>query len=397
MDRESALAAADALIAAAVVEEIIPGAVLLVAKDGKVLHEKAFGYAQRYDYGKVEKSEPVSMASNQIFDLASLTKVFATTFGLMILVDEKKVDLEAPVYRYLPDFRGTNKDNVTVRRLLTHSSGLAPWKPLYYHADTARDTYATIRDLPLASPVGQERHYSDLGFMLLGYLIEAVNRAAARCFSDGGAIRTPGPAFNDLSAPVSWLERIRCHFPWQPRSRNAWSPTMILVICVMKTRIRLRDGEPMYWMERSMTGTPTTLIMESPSTRGFFSTASELNVLMTLLLNEGVYEGKRFLSEATVEMFLTKDASFANGLGWAMSTDDLPADELPEGSFGHTGFTGTYALGVRGEDVSIILLTNRQNIGVQSSGNYHSVDPLRREITALLLRSLQRGAFAELE
>ena len=82
------------MIAAAVVEEIIPGAVLLIAKDGKVLHEKAFGYAQRYDYGKVERSEPVSMASNQIFDLASLTKVFSTTFGLMILVDEKKVDLE---------------------------------------------------------------------------------------------------------------------------------------------------------------------------------------------------------------------------------------------------------------------------------------------------------------
>ena len=67
-----------------------------------MLHEKAFGYAQRYDYGKVERSEPVSMASNQIFDLASLTKVFSTTFGLMILVDEKKVDLEALVHTYLP-------------------------------------------------------------------------------------------------------------------------------------------------------------------------------------------------------------------------------------------------------------------------------------------------------
>jgi len=69
------------LIAGAVEEEIIPGAVLLVAKDGKVLHEKAYGYAQRYDYGKVEKSEPIFMASDQLFDLASLTKVFATTFG----------------------------------------------------------------------------------------------------------------------------------------------------------------------------------------------------------------------------------------------------------------------------------------------------------------------------
>ena len=147
---------------------------------------------------------------------------------------------------------------------------------------------------------------------------------------------------------------------------------------------------------------------------GLFSTASELNVLMTLLLNEGVYEGNVTLPQVRShavpgEMFLTKlrrrgknnyqvfVASFANGLGWAMSTNDLPADSLPEGSFGHTGFTGTYALGVPGEDFSIILLTNRQNNGVQSSGDYHSVDPLRREITALLLSSLQRGAFAELE
>ena len=396
MDRESALATADALIAAAVVEEIIPRAVLLVAKDGKVLHEKAFGYAQRYDYGKVEKSEPVSMASNQIFDLASLTKVFATTFGLMILVDEKKVDLEAPVYRYLPDFRGTNKDNVTVRHLLTHSSGLAPWKPLYYHADTARDTYATIRDLPLASPVGQERHYSDLGFMLLGYLIEAVTRRPLDVFLTEALYEPLGLRSTTFRPRSHGLNGFAVTSHGNPFEKRMVADDDFDYLCdedpysFTRWRTYVLDGEVndgnAYHANNGVAGHA-----------GLFSTASELNVLMTLLLNEGVYEGKRFLSEATVEMFLTKDASFANGLGWAMSTDDLPADELPEGSFGHTGFTGTYALGVRGEDVSIILLTNRQNIGVQSSGNYHSVDPLRREITALLLRSLQRGAFAELE
>ena len=119
---------------------------------------------------------------------------------------------------------------------------------------------------------------------------------------------------------------------------------------------------------------------------GLFSTAQDLHVLMYLLHNQGVFNGDRFLSETTVATFLSRDAH-GNGLGWAMSTDVLPVDELPAGAFGHTGFTGTYALGVPNAGLTLILLTNRQNHGVLESGEYRSVDPLRKQVTASLLET----------
>ncbi len=121
---------------------------------------------------------------------------------------------------------------------------------------------------------------------------------------------------------------------------------------------------------------------------GLFSTASDLQVLLDLLLNKGVYTGRRLLSEEVVETFLTKDR-FGHGLGWAMSTDVIPVDDLPEGTFGHTGFTGTYAVAVPAYGLSIILLTNRQNVGVDASGYYNSVTPLRRSITELMIEAVR--------
>ncbi|HMA20778.1 MAG TPA: sulfatase/phosphatase domain-containing protein, partial [Gemmatimonadaceae bacterium] len=108
---------------------VTAGAVLLVAKDGRVLHDRAFGYAELNDYSMHRLPNPRAMTTSTMFDLASVTKVMATTFAMMMLVDEGKVDLDAPVYRYLPDFRGPHLDSITVRHLLQHSSGLVQWQP----------------------------------------------------------------------------------------------------------------------------------------------------------------------------------------------------------------------------------------------------------------------------
>src|SRR5438034_11492952 len=115
------------------------------------------------------------MRASTMFDLASVSKVVATTMGRMLLVDRGKIELDAPVYRYLPDFRGPHLDSITVRHLLSHSAGLVQWQPLYYHASNIAQTYAVIRDMPLEWGVGDARHYSDLGFMLLGYIVERVS------------------------------------------------------------------------------------------------------------------------------------------------------------------------------------------------------------------------------
>ena len=142
---------------------LIPSSVS-VAKDERVLHERAFGYAQLNDYEGGRLPSPRLMRTST-FDLASVTKVMATTFAMMLLVDRGQVDVDAPVYRYLPDFRGPHLDSITVRHLLTHSSGLVQWQPLYYHAANGAQAYRVIREMPLAWGVGEARHYSDLGFM----------------------------------------------------------------------------------------------------------------------------------------------------------------------------------------------------------------------------------------
>src|SRR5205823_6198634 len=117
---------------------------------------------------------PRPMHTSTLFDLASVTKVMATTMAVMMLASEGRIEVDAPVYRYLPDFRGPHLDSITVRHLLTHSAGLVQWQPLYYHASSTRETYDVIRRMPLQWGVGEGRHYSDLGFMLLGDIVERV-------------------------------------------------------------------------------------------------------------------------------------------------------------------------------------------------------------------------------
>src|SRR5690554_1166628 len=129
------IAQADSIVADAVARERVPGAVLLVAQHGRVLHERAYGYAQLYELrgGRVERlAEPRPMRTGTLFDLASVTKVMATTFAVMLLVDRSTLEPDAPVGRYLPELRDPPHGAITVRQLLTHSSGLHRWQPIYY-------------------------------------------------------------------------------------------------------------------------------------------------------------------------------------------------------------------------------------------------------------------------
>ncbi|HKW11875.1 MAG TPA: serine hydrolase domain-containing protein, partial [Gemmatimonadaceae bacterium] len=167
------LATADSIIAAAI-EHTIPGAVLVVSQNGQVIHERAFGWAELNDFQGRRLAQPRPMHTSTMFDLASVTKVMATTMAVMMLVSQNRIDVESPVYRYLPDFRGPHLDSIRVRHLLQHSAGLVQWQPLYYHASNEHATYDVIRHMPLQWGVGEGRHYSDLGFMLLGDIVEHV-------------------------------------------------------------------------------------------------------------------------------------------------------------------------------------------------------------------------------
>jgi serine-type D-Ala-D-Ala carboxypeptidase len=376
------LAQTDSLVAAAIGVKM-PGAVLVVARDGVVLQERAFGFAQLNDFEGHRLASPRPMKTSTLFDLASVTKVMATTFAVMLLVDQGKIDVEAPVYRYLADFRGPHLDSITVRHLLTHSSGLVQWQPLYYHATNSQETYEVIRAMPLGWGVGEARHYSDLGFMLLGRIVEQVSGQTLPQFlvrelygplSLKHSVFTPrthGFTQFAVTEPGNVYERHMVYDPnfgydysGDPAAWNGWRQYVL-------------DGEVDDGNSWYANG-------GAAGHAGLFSTAADLRVLLDLLNGKGAYKGRRFVRAEVVEQFLTKD-KFLHYLGWQYPPG------LPEGSFSHTGFTGTYVLGVPQYGLSVVLLTNRQNLGTDAKGFFPDVGPLQQAVA----RALVNGAEAD--
>ena len=373
--RAAGIASADSLIDAAV-GKLIPGAVFLVAKDGRVVHERAFGYAQLNDYEGRRLAAPRPMRASTMFDLASVSKVMATTMGTMLLVDRGKIELDAPVYRYLPDFRGPHLDSITVRHLLSHSAGLVQWQPLYYHASNIAQTYAVIRDMPLEWGVGDARHYSDLGFMLLGYIVERVSGQRLDSFLEQNLYRPLGlrsttfnaksHGFTDFAATEQGnvYEKHMVYdstFGYRYRGdATAWNGWRQYVL-----NGEVDDGNS-YYANGGVAGHA-----------GLFSTAADLRVLLDLLSNRGSYGGRQYIRSEVVDTFLTRD-KYENYLGWQAPT------YLPAGSFSHTGFTGTFVAGIPQYRLSIVLLTNRQNMGTDARGYFPDVGPLQQAVTRLI-------------
>jgi serine-type D-Ala-D-Ala carboxypeptidase len=377
------LATADSLIEAAIAKEQMPGAVLLVAKDGKVVRERAYGRAQLYDDGMRRLVAPRPMHTSTLFDLASVTKVMATTNALMLLVDRGLVDVDAPVYRYLPDFRGPHLDSITVRHLLTHSAGLVQWQPLYYRASNKAQTYDVIRQMPLQWGVGEARHYSDLGFMLLGFLVERVSGESLDVFLD-----------RELYTPLGLRTTL-----WNPKSRgildvaatedgNGYEHHMVYD----DNFGYLYKGDKTAWngwrqyvlIGETNDGNSWYANGGVAGHAGLFSTAADLRVLVDLLINRGAYGGHQYIQPRVVDLFLTRDR-YGHYLGW-----QVPAD-MPPGSFAHNGFTGTYVAGVPSARLSIVLLTNRQNVGTNAQGYFPNVAPL----DAAVLQAVVSGDAAD--
>ena len=143
-----------------------PGAVLAVGRHGRMALLAPVG---RYGIGETDPVEPTTL-----YDLASLTKVVGLTTACMLLVDEGKLELDAPVQHYLPAFRGAGKKRVTIRHLLTHSSGLPDWRPLYRETANRAEALALVDTTPLEWPPGERFVYSDLGAIVLAQVVEAI-------------------------------------------------------------------------------------------------------------------------------------------------------------------------------------------------------------------------------
>ena len=337
----SGAGALDDAVEQAIRENRIPGAVLLVGHDGKVVFRKAYGKR-----ALVPGEEP--MTADTIFDCASLTKVVATTSALMELFEEGKFRLNDRVTEYLPPFQG-GKSDITIRNLMTHFSGLRPdldLDPPWSGYETG--IHRALTDKP-AGPPGVRFVYSDINFILLG---EIVHRLSGEMVSDY--------ARKKVFEPLGMHDTM---FLPPERLRPRIAPTETL-----------EPGRPL----RGVVHDPTARNMGGIAGHaGLFSTADDLARFCQMMLDRGSWQGSRIFSPLTVRKFTTPqspaDQPILRGLGWDIDSpySGERGDLFPIGSYGHTGFTGTSLWIDPSSDTYVILLTN-------------SVHPhLRPAITAL--------------
>jgi len=365
---------------------LIPGAVLQVQHKGKIIYQQAAGYARRFDTTGSELKKPEQLRLTHLYDIASLTKVTGTTTAIMLLTDQGKLHPDDRVGKYIPAFNSADKKEITIRHLLTHTSGLIEWYPLYYRANTKTATYELIASLPLKYPVGKERHYSDLGFVILGQIIETISGESLADFERKNIFQPMGMKqtlytpvkynYKGIVAPTSFgnpYEYRMVHdsslgFVFKEINPDQWNGWRTYFL-----RGEVNDGNCWYACE-GVNGAA-----------GLFSTAADLQLLVNMLLSKK--EGG-LISPKTKELFLTKD-QFNNGLGWMMDPVNSFMKNAPEGSFGHTGFTGTSIAVVPSMELSVILLVNRQQRGLLPSNEYYNLNPLRRRIFETILNALK--------
>jgi serine-type D-Ala-D-Ala carboxypeptidase len=381
----------DSILNKEVNQNLIPGAVIQVKYSGDIIFKNAYGYAQKYDDHHQPLTSPDKMQMNTLFDIASLTKVTGTTTAIMLLADQGKLSVDDPVSKFLPAFGSRDKKDMKIRHLLTHTAGLYEWYPLYYFSSNKKTTYELIDILPLKYPVGRGRHYSDLGFVLLGEIIEIISGLSLEQFVQQNIFlplgmnhtlynpRTKGRTSNIAATSFgNPFEKRMVHdstlgFTVSSVDPDHWNGWRTYVL-----RGEVNDGNAWY-ANGGISGAA-----------GLFSTAEDLQILVDMLLNKGMSGGKQFISEKTIELFLTID-NFKNGLGWMMDPSNSFMKTAPAGSFGHTGFTGTSIVVVPEYKLSVILLINRQHEGLQASGEYYNVGPIRQQIFEAVMKYCRKG------
>lgn len=325
------LAGAVAYLRAEVDSGAFPGAVLAVGRHGRLALLAPVGH-----YG-VDDPRPVDAGT--LYDIASLTKVVGLTTACMLLVDSRQLDLDAPVVRYVPEFRGPMKDRVTVRQLLTHAAGLLADLPLYDSTATRTAALAAVDTTTLVAPPGTSYRYSDLSAIVL---MQAVERITGKPFDRFLAERVFGP----LGMPAT-------RFLPPVASRDRIAPTE------HDTVFRHR------WLRGEVHDESAARLGGVSGNAGLFSNALDLSRFAAMLLNGGAWDTLQLIRAETVAEFTTRQnipAGSTRALGW-----DTPSDSgyssagatLSRRSFGHTGYTGTSMWMDPERDLFIVLLTNR--------------------------------------
>jgi len=358
--------AVDSIVNDGIEKGAYPGGVVLVVKDGKIAYHKSYGYTT-YD-----KTAPVQLES--IFDMASCTKICATTISIMKLYDEGKIDLEKPLGDYLPWVKGTNKEHLLIKNILLHQAGLVAYIPFYretidssgkplpkYYSTKQTDSFKirvaenlfmrndwrdTLYKRILQSKLGETGKYiySDNDFIFLGKVVEALS----------------GQTLDEYAKKEFYTPLALTTAGFKPREHFALD--RIIPTEKEKTfRLQLLDGDvhdPGAAMFGGVSGHA-----------GLFSNAYDLAVIMQMLLNGGTFNGKRYLNESTVKLFTAYHSDISRrGYGFdkpekdnATRPEPYPCLSASPQTFGHTGYTGTCVWADPANNLIFIFLSNRVN------------------------------------
>lgn len=361
----------------AVKQGVFPGAVLLIGRGEDVIYERAFGWRNLLP-------DRTPMRSSTIFDLASLTKPLATTLAIMLLVNDNKVQLDDQVSQLVPTFRPVANNRTKIRHLLNHTSGLPAWKPYYEDAihcamsgkigfigSYAAKNYIleqVHREAPLSEP-GTQAVYSDLGFMVLGEIIETISGAHLDAFFHqriSQPLKLRSTTFRDLTQFPTWRN--------QPKE-DEFAPTEL---CPWRKRVLC--GEVHDDNAFAMGGVA--------GHAGLFSSARDIHTIVAQL-DRCLRGCSSFLPQWLVYEFFAKDDSVPHStyaLGW-----DTPAPgksssgmHFSRSSVGHLGFTGTSLWWDLEKDCHVILLTNR----VHPHRNNEKIKQFRPKLHDLIMQAI---------
>ncbi|GGD72124.1 serine hydrolase domain-containing protein [Paenibacillus nasutitermitis] len=324
-----------ALLDEGIAAGVIPGAVASIGRNGQFVSYTA-GEAVTGAAG------PIPVRPDTLYDCASLTKIVVTLPLILMLLEEGRIRLDDPVIRFLPQFSQAGKSDVTIRHLLTHTSGLIPFTDMHSHGWDLDAIIDFVLSQPLENPPGKQVAYSDMGYIVLGHIASLLYEGPLSRIAADRLLIPLGMTDTQFCPPAALRWRIAAT-EWYPYEKGP------------------RWGDVHDENAYAMGGVS--------GHAGLFATASDLSRYATMWLGGGVIEGRRILSPAAIGLAVRNHTVAAcggsRGLGWALKGDNFDAsgDLLSAASYGHTGFTGTSIYVDPDNRITIVLLTNRVHFG----------------------------------
>ncbi|MDZ5710996.1 serine hydrolase domain-containing protein [Jeotgalibacillus haloalkalitolerans] len=320
----------------------LPGAVLAVTTNDSVPLIYSAGYAH--------KEKEVKVTKETLYDLASLTKVTSTLPAILLLLEAGEIDLDDPVYNYVQSFKEHN-DDITIKHLLTHTSGYPPEIKFYQRNLTMEAAVVEIAGLTAKKPAGTEVIYSDLNYIVLGYITEQVSGMPLDEYTANHIYKPLGMKNTFFNPP----EHLR------------------MQTAATEFRESLNDYQ---WGE--VHDENATNFNGISGHAGLFSTGGDMIKYCQLFLNKGVYQEKMLLSPLTIELAAdcyTDSLNLSRGLGWQLHSTGVFSGQFLQKGYGHTGFTGTSMWISPEKNLAIVLLTNRVHYGRENN-----INSLRRKL-----------------